>query len=428
MNFDCFSVREENTGGKCFFCETNLADYLDSISSKYKDYEIQRGFVNNVFLDRIAESVKNDKLIPPIVLVKVENEVSIEVGKSNCINRDDFNILDGLQRTMRLKMLYEATKFLKKYETEISEFSKLKLRTFFNTNSSEYFTESNYIITALDYNLSIEDFNNYKQWFEIWVDLDKNKQIEKMILLNAGHKSMDLKHQLELIFLNYLNMSKYHDEKCKEEKVSKTLKDFVCIINSKNISTRSFYSKKSKYDIHFALLLDGIIGFEKKKPFSIDQKSLVDLQENYDDYKIIQSIVSEESNIDKLIEFFKFLDDQFVNEYNEKGLEFLGRESVIIGLFAALGNLLDLQNFNNSVEDMKKLIKDNIKQYNVTSFEDMKKKIDITSFNVADIMKETVYFLTLNIIHGNKSTFENFPVYNSSEYRTLIKGFKNEFN
>ena len=425
MNIKYYTKRKENDGGICYFCDANLLDYLDSISDEYNKYEIQRGFVNNVFLDKIADSVKNNKFIPPIVLV-LKKPVNLE--EKNKIDNGQFNILDGLQRTIRLKSLYEATKFLEDKKFETNELSGFKLRTYFKKNNqNNYLTESSYILKAKEKKLTIKDFKNYIQWFEIWSNLDNSQQIEKMILLNAGHKSMDLKHQLELIFLTSMNIREYSDNQCKSNFAQdKCKKDFLCIIYAKDISTRSFYSKKRKYDIHFTLFLDAIIALEKKEPFVIDQKSLVNLQTNYLEYQIIKLIISKDENIEALIDFFKFLDDLFCKNFEEKGLEFLGRESVVIGFFSAIGNYLDFNNLSESFFKIRKNIDENIEIFDIKKFENMKKQVDVTAFNIGDIMKETVYYLTKSIFQPKIIKFNDFPVNNASKYRAFIKGLKHE--
>jgi len=424
INFKILSTYQENESN-CYLCEGNLKEYLENLSSKYDDYDIQRGLVNNFFLEKLANTLKNKTFIPPIILVLSKTLDQDKKDKELIVQKGDFNILDGLQRTMRLKKLYEATKFIDKYP-EIKELtSNIKKRKFFRENNkNEFSTEADFIIKVIDNDLTLKEFDR-NQWFEIWENLDKAKQIEKMILFNAGHKSMDIKHQLELIFLNSVDLDKYKEQCTKDFIKNKCEKETICIIHSKEISTRSFYNKKRKKDIHFTLLIDSIIALEKKKPFKIDQKSIVDFQEKYEEYKIIQRIVSNEKNIETLIQFFCFLDEIFCNKYNEKGLEFLGRESVIIGLFSAIGNFIKVDNFEESLEDIKNKIKNKISNYNLNKFEEMKKNVDITAFNIGDIMKDTVYYLTLATLEDKEISFIDFPVNNPREYKKYIEDLKN---
>jgi len=424
LKFKKLSEYKENEA-KCYFTEAKLIDYLVNLNEKYDDYDIQRGIINNFFLEDLAKTLKEGEFIPSIILVLNNNSDSN--GEELIVEKGDFNILDGLQRTVRLKKLLEATKFINKYESEIKEFkSNFQIRKFFRENNKNvYQTDADYVIKALENVLELKHFDRL-QWFEVWENLGKEEQIKKMIIFNAGHKSMDIKHQLELIFLNSIDLEKY--KKCSNLEFTKTNKcdkQEICIIHSKEILARSFYSKKRRGAIHFTLLIDAIIAMENKKPFTIDQKSIVNFQKKYEEYKIIQKIVS--LYIQQLISFFSSLDEIFCNEYKEKGLEFLGRESVIIGLFAAIGNIINIENFEKDLEDIKNKIQENIDCYNIDSFEKMKKKVDVTAFNIGEIMKETVYYLTLHILKGKKISFEEFPVNNAIKYRKFIEELRNDY-
>ena len=428
INFKILSSYQENES-TCYLCEGNLKEYLENLSSKYDDYDIQRGLVNNFFLEELANTLKNKAFIPPIILVLDTSYNDNKIDKELIVEKGEFNILDGLQRTIRLKNLLEATKFIESYYEELKNInSNFKIRKFFREkNDNKYQTDSDYVIKAFENKLTLEDFNR-KQWFEIWNNLNKAKQIEKMIIFNAGHKSMDIKHQLELIFLNSVELNQYNKCTYKEEFENKCKKTKLCITYSKDISTRSFYNKKRKKDIHFTLLIYSIIALEHKKPFKIDQKSIVDLQENYEGYEAIQEIISNDKNISSLIKFFCDLDDIFCKNYSEKGLEFLGRESVIIGLFAAIGKYLkDINNLENDLNKIFNKIKEKIiSNYDLEKFEEMKRKVDVTAFNIGNIMKETVYYLTLATLKDKEISFIDFPVNNPREYKKYIEDLKND--
>jgi len=382
------SKYEEN-GKMCYLIESNLFEYLSSLKDNFDEYDIQRGIVNNKFLDKLKDTLKNKKLIPPIVLLS-EKKVKINDKK---IEIKDFEILDGLQRTYRLKEIFDKKE---KYE--------------FNN----------------------KDFENYKQWFLVWEELNKAEQIDKMILLNAGQKSMDLKHQLELIFKGIIHIDKIIKKCSKElEDLDKCSNNEECLVYSKSYSTRFFYRKKIKNVIHFAFFIDAIIAFEKCKPFTINQKALQDIQENVDDYERIKKIIESNNIIMEIKKIFLFLDDIFCNDYNEKGMEFLGRESVIVGLFAAFGKFIETQidynNFNENqfikiLDEIQKKLHENIQKFDLDKFDEMKKRVDITSFNIGDIMKEVVYYFVIDILFDFEKikSFSDFPVNDKNEYRKFI--------
>jgi hypothetical protein len=100
LEFKKLSEYKENKA-KCYFTEAKLIDYLVNLNEKYDDYDIQRGIINNFFLEDLAKTLKEGEFIPSIILVLNNNSDSN--GEELIVEKGDFNILDGLQRTVRLK-------------------------------------------------------------------------------------------------------------------------------------------------------------------------------------------------------------------------------------------------------------------------------------------------------------------------------------
>lgn len=97
----------------CYLCRITLEDYLTSLPRAYQDYDIQRGIVSNVYLDHLVQTVLDKKHIPPIVLVVDKGKFSIIKGNT-ALSIKTFKILDGLQRTHRLKAIKDTVEFCKK--------------------------------------------------------------------------------------------------------------------------------------------------------------------------------------------------------------------------------------------------------------------------------------------------------------------------
>src|SRR5690606_11298845 len=89
----------------------SLYDYLNNLPENYKEYDIQREVVStNVYLDKMIETVLNKHHIPSIVLVlqKFTND-----NGQIFFKEFDYKIIDGLQRTHRLKIIFDTYKLLK---------------------------------------------------------------------------------------------------------------------------------------------------------------------------------------------------------------------------------------------------------------------------------------------------------------------------
>src|SRR5690554_6174009 len=91
----------------CYLSSINLEDYISGLPDNYKSYEVQREIVNNSYLDNLISTIINHNHIPPIVLVVDEENYELQ---NSSLKISEFKILDGLQRTFRLKMIYDTIK------------------------------------------------------------------------------------------------------------------------------------------------------------------------------------------------------------------------------------------------------------------------------------------------------------------------------
>lgn len=383
-------------------CESSLAQYIVSIPERYTDYDVQRGIVSNVYLDRLTQTILEKRYIPPIVLIannpkhdKSLNELSIQ---------GEFKILDGLQRTYRIKSIFNALNLyveeLKK-GVDFSTITKFKLSKTYKAQLENLDTDStilwsiNHITQQHNYTVEYlaNVFHDFQQWFEVWNGLEKKEEINKMLVLNAGHKPMDIKHQLELLFLNVMP--------------DKFLKDFV---RAKDVNSSFFYNKKEIGQLHLSHFISALLAFQAAKPITIDAKYLQNLQNDLD--KELEKIkyYFEDDNLVNLIEFTKKLDVFFANEYDTDniGLEWLGRETVLIGLFAAFGRFFqrkkDELTFSDCLERITTQLQQYIHIYKIAEFNTAKTtSIDITKVNIGNVFKFTTFNATCQLLLNEKT-------------------------
>lgn len=397
------SRREEKvTNSICYMCEGSLEDYITSIPERYTDYDVQRGIVNNVYLDRLTQTILEKRYIPPIVLI-VE-DYFIEKHQT-IIVENNFKILDGLQRTYRIKSIFNALNiYIEELENGIdfSEFTKFKLSKIYrekleiNDTNATILWNINKISKQNNYDLKYLKliFCDFKQWFEVWINLEKKEQINKMLLLNAGHKPMDLKHQLELLFLNIIP--------------SDQLKNFV---RAKDINSSFFYKKKKIGQLHLSHFISALLAFEATKPINVDAKYLQNLQNDLDNELEKIKTYFEYENLIYLIDFTTKLDVMFAEHYSEEniGLEWIGRETVLIGLFAAFGRFYKKKkeegfSFSKSLDLIKEKIRKNIVIFKIDEFNSAKTtSIDITKVNIGNIFKYTTFNAMCQFLLNNKT-------------------------
>ncbi|WP_252243208.1 MULTISPECIES: hypothetical protein [unclassified Clostridium] len=371
----------------CYFCGCSLKEYVEHIPKEYMEYDVQRSIVPNVYLDRLIDTIITNDNIPTITLVTDRIDVN-----TNAVDLVNFKILDGLQRTYRIKSIWESINLFNRTENkeEISKLSRIQLSKKYKEelkriNSDVKVLEA--IINEYNSNGNIKRFTDYFndniQWFEIWVNLSPEEEIEKMLILNAGHKSMSPRHQLELLYLNvlpYLNII------CEKE----NMKD---IIREKQKSDTMYSKERVLGEYYFSHLISATISFEKCKPMTTNTDLIKMQQENNNEQTFV--INYKYSLLEAVLKFLIRLDKNLSKLYGSVGVKWISRETVIVGVFAALGKYsklkygyLNLDVFNEFIEKINYDKNDKLKimMYDESKNSNMK----ISKINIGNASKKAV--------------------------------------
>ena len=387
----------EESSGTCYLVKVKLGDYICAVPDNYKKYDVQREIVKNVYLDNLIQTVFQKKHIPPIVLVAEKSKFNVE--EINFEMNNDFKILDGLQRTFRLKAIYDTIQLLKEQveiSQEIFELSKIQI-------SRKYKDELERINSStMSLNRSIEFLNEKSreisilneifdrdQWFEIWTGLTPEEEISKMLVLNAGHKPVKTKHQLELLFLNVIDILK--DAQFEKLKVIRE-KDVSSAIYSKNRRTGEF---------HFSHLITALLSFAKGSPLTTNVDLVQKKQSDYFDDEIFDNYM-QYPFLREFVAVLLEIDETLVKEYGGDGTKWMGRETSLVGLFAAAGKFAQemettassaLQKLNEKVCAKPAIL-------NLKGFEQERNSVDLAKVNIGTINKKAVYNGVYDILIG----------------------------
>ncbi|WP_155804859.1 hypothetical protein [Photobacterium halotolerans] len=386
----------------CYLCKAELKEYIESLPEDYKDWDIQRGIISNSYLDKMIDTVLEDKHIPPIVLISDNlnlTELTIE----------DFNILDGLQRTYRLKVIFDSILFLKSKLEEDDNFINIPPLSLSRNHSDEIQRSgaSASVIRRLisevkSGNTSLDDIFKSFQWFEVWVNLTKPEQVEKMIILNAGHKNVSIKHQAEIIF------SILYPE------LRSATSGNLEIIRERDINLVTFSKKRSVGQFHLSHLVSSLASLELSKPVTLNSNFIQKLQN--DDITLKSSYIE----IKELCKFLADFDIKVQEQFGDESLRWLGKDVVLSGIFGAIGKRAS--ELNHSLTDemglSRKIIFDNIKNLNITDFESTRNNVDLSKVNIGDINKKAVYTAIYDFLNTPKN------VINWGKY--FKEGFNND--
>lgn len=379
-----------------------MKDYIENLPVDFKDYKIQRGIVNNVYLDKIVETLLNKGHIPAITLVA--NKVDTSRGDSN-LEIEGFKILDGLQRTYRLKIVWDTIMFymsIYKYHGEdLKTYTKFQLSRNFSKQLREIASSTLVLEKLIQSEKSIEQIIecfDEVQWFEIWEGLSAEEEVDKMLLLNAGHKQVSLRHQLELL---YLNLVPYIDH------IKGSHHDFV-LLRERDVSASSYSKARKQGQFHFSHIITSALAFLVKDTITTNASLISKIQDN--------STVEEQGYfsisyqfLNGLVEFLLQLDDYLIKFYqSDIGIQWLSRDTVSIGLFGALGKYAE-EKYSSTQSNEKVferllgiLNSARIDFLKIQEYNNLRSNLDLSRVNVGNVTKKAVYWGIYNLLENEK--------------------------
>lgn len=381
-----FKILDKKTEERCncFLISTSIDEYIKNIPSDYNNYKIQRAIVNNSYLDRLVHTVLKKGHIPSITLITDEPIAAIESG-----NIGNFKILDGLQRSHRLKIIFDTKNlFLEKLDEIDHEISDFKLKRKFQYDLS-IIGSSGYIFMAIKKyydSFGVEELNKCftenRQWFELWNNLSPDDEVKKMLILNAGHKPVNIKHQLELLFQNLLPIFEH------------VKRGNISIIREKESSSATFSKHRTVGSYHFSHLISSLISFVEGKPISTNTDFISKLQDDERKLNDISELFSY-SFLESFIDSVYKVDVAAQKVFGDIGIQWIGREVSLVSLFAALG--ANTKNTNDLVDIVNQL-SDNFDKLQLTEYEHCRNNVDLAKINIGDINKRSIYNGILDLI------------------------------
>lgn len=396
MNAEVIDEVKEGTA-ICYLIRAKLTDYITSLPSDYRDYEVQREIVSNSYLDNLIQTILERRHIPQMVLVAEDSALQPEGGK---ISTGAFKVLDGLQRTYRLKVIYD-TILLAIKETSMTQdilgFGKNQLSRLYRNQLSEIKSSALLLEKLLTY-VKIKADNdpqallgllNRWQWFEIWVGLEPADEVNKMLILNAGHKAVKNQHQLELLFSNILPLFKNTKHAGFEVK------------RERDISSISYSKNRVSGQFHFSQLITSVLSFNAGNPITNNVNLIQKAQaEDFDD-SIFEKLINYDF-IDRFIDTLMLLDKKLTAEYGDLAIRWIGRETSLTGLFAASGKHMKENSISAAaaLEEIVDKIAGNASSLNLRNFEEMRNSVDLAKVNVGNVNKKAVFEAVHDILAG----------------------------
>jgi hypothetical protein len=377
----------------CLLCKASLAQYVENLPDDFREYYIQRGIVTNRFLDNLWETISKKRHIPPIVLVAGPKPPVHNIGAVfNLVS--GFKVLDGLQRSHRLKEIWDTLtyvndEFVDNTNVPVARLTRQLASKLRASNISPQMFQK--VLEAKRQGFKAKElFEDNNIWLEIWFGLSEAQQIQKMLILNAGHKSVNIKHQIELIFWsNY----EFLESKLKPS----------TIVREKDKASTTYSKGRTPGEFHFAHLVSAFVSLAEGETVTTNAEFSASQSFSGDNSSDESLFDIDEHLLSAFAETLKLLDSALSSE---AGIRWLGREVVLVGIFGAIGataknhpggKIDALSNFNGRIREYVNIL-------NLEGFEGWRNTLDLSKVNIGGVNKRAVFNATSAFLEGNISS------------------------
>ncbi len=360
--------------------EISINEYLEIANFISKNNPLQRKRLKSYssIYNLLKEDIKTGCTIPPIVLA-LSNDIqeNIDINNAdediiiNYINRhkDKLIILDGLQRT---HLLIDV--------------------------DQDLHSENNIDV--------LKKFHNHKLRFEIYLGIKKIGILYRMLTLNTGQSPMSVRHQIEILYSDYL-----------DESISSEIKLL------KEVDEASPHEiGEYRFEYRFNDVIDGFTSYLLRDEASLDRRDLLEIikslenlaQENQNKDLFKSYLVTYNEFVKKIRELscdWKFNDEQIrlsSKPFGDSVDKIFTKSQLMTGFGAAVGFLKD-KHLINSFDDINQKITQIHLSNNDQSFLDelilTLDKISTTARKIGNSQRMYFYYFFRELFNNESDSF-----------------------
>jgi len=404
MKFKILDKKDFGNGKVWILSKLNLEEYVSSIIDDNFNFEVQRKIVKNKYLDTVLSTIEKGEPLPIITLSFPFSVKYDELGQFYELSKKDFDILDGLQRTYRLwafwKIFIEVSKQHFTSTKEVVLSIKNKYPEFFDKGIVDTKFFKTYFPNGLPTIDMKKKYSNYDLYFTIWTNLEEKELVNKMLILNAGHKAVSTQHQFEILFLNLWKT------------LNKELID-IKIIREKDKEFTDI--KRGKRDVGtylFSSIITSTMSLVLAKPQRISSDIIYkyDLMEDIDEAHPL-SIIINTKFIVSLLNKLKELDQIIYSKYSDEGKAWFGKDTTLNGIFAGVGSYIKSTSNNKLDEDdiliaFDQLIRKFPDNLYISKFNKQYDNLAGRSVNIGKLIRTVIMNYTIHKLSGNEMTWD----------------------
>lgn len=407
MHIEILDTKQVN-GNTWALCKGNLLHYLQGLKTDFFEFSVQRKIVNNVYLDGIYRSVEKGEPFPPVTLT-YSGSIPPETRGAFEIDECQIEILDGLQRTYRLWVILFIAKVIEKSGAKdlLSLAEAIK-----NTDDGEVILQNKFITPKFIKSLLVEKdgklyieylvecYSKFEVYFTIWTGLDDQEVIRRMLILNAGQKSVSSTHQFELLFLHFFEDGKLH------------YKQEVTLVREKDVRFKAVQQGKRELGEYLmSSVVVALQSFINGKQLRIATANKI----NLDDNKLLNDeALADYFNPDTLSDFINQLYDfgEMLSKKDSKYIKWYGKDTVLSGIFGAMGAFMIDNGMKPQVEtigDLSLVLSGFDDPFNLKDYYNAyENKLASTKVNVGNAVRKAIFNYTKDMLTLGSSNWYKY--------------------
>lgn len=358
--------------------EIQMEEYLSIAENILKSNAFQRRRVksSSTVYSLLKDDLKTGCIIPPIVLALSKNTKGIFDSKlieehpeklESLIREHQSNliILDGLQRTYTIRDLFNSLRTAKD-EITIEQISKFPIR------------------------------------IEVYVGIDKLGILYRMLTLNSGQTPMSLRHQIEILYSDYLEddlggikLLLEADDKTPQKEGEYKFKDVIEGFNS--------YIDRDYLTIDRSDILENIKTLEKLSKENQETDLFKDFLFTYNN--LVKKLITKSEN-------WEYKDGLNLSgqPFGKTAQKIFTKSQVMTGLGSAIGKLVDFQSINE-IKEVNNIL-DDISIDNIEgAFNNLLTKLDkirTVAKKIGNDQRMFFHFLFREIFNKKGEAYLNF--------------------
>jgi hypothetical protein len=187
------------------------------------------------------------------------------------------------------------------------------------------------------------------------------------------------------------------------------------LVRERDVPSISYSKSRELGQFHFSHLITAILSFHEGIPLTNNVQLIQKAQANDFDDTIFDSLISYDF-LFKFIECVLAIDVTLNTKYKDIGVRWIGRETSLVGLFAACGKFAKEKDFSapESLDVLKNKIQNQPEYLQLDKFEEQRNRLDLAKVNIGSVNKRAVFKAVYDWLSGDMEAI-SWSVYFNSE-------------